>query len=406
MKKFIKGLLATGVSLFLAASVYAQKDISIYWAEYDGDTKEYTDSLESAFNKANPSINLDIVRVNWNVLEKKLITAIAAKKEPNLTVAWGDLILNFNKNGLVDDMAPHISKKTMDNLNFTQPVGGKTLGLPMAAGSRVLYYRKDLIPTPPKTFEELLAMAKKIHNPAQKIYGIGVVGKKYLENVDFAYFLYGNGGDYFAKKADGSLGKCAANSTEGVEALTFINDLINTHKVTQPGATAYDRAGIQELFISGKLGFLLNNAATASLLEKANVKFEWGVAPMPSFAGKSRSSLVIFDLITMFKRPGNFAEVGKFLDFFYQDQWRLPFDKNVGFPPVTASLGSDPAFQKPVYQAMIQSNPGAKSWPLIPEWRETNDILWDHFEEVFQGNMSSKDALDAACQKIDRVRGM
>ena len=406
MKKMLQIFWMVSVMVCLASGAFAKKNISMYWAEYDGDTKEYTDSLEAAFNQAHPEIEMDIIRVNWQVLEKKLITAIAAKKEPNLTVAWGDLILNFDKNGLLENMAPYVNKKTMANLNFTQAVGNRILGLPMAAGSRILYYRTDLVPQSPETFEELLAMAKAAHNPSQNIYGIGVVGKKYLENVDFAYVLYGNGGDYFARNADGSLGKCTANSPQGVEALTFLNDLINKHKVTQPGATAYDRSGIQELFISGKLAFLLNNAATASLLEKANVDFEWGVAPMPYFEGNPRSSLVIFDLITMFKRPGNYEEVGKFLDFFYQDAWRLPFDKNVGFPPVTASLGTNSAFQKPVYQAMIQSNPGAKSWPLIPEWRETNDILWNHFEEVFQGNMTPQEAMDEACQKIDRLRGM
>ena len=97
-----------------------------------------------------------------------------------------------------------------------------------------------------------------------------------------------------------------------------------------------------------------------------------------------------FDLITMFKRPENYEEVGKFLDFFYQDEWRLPFDKSVGFPPVTKSLANDLYFKTPVNQALIVSNPGAKSWPLIKEWQEANDILWNHLEQVYQGSVSPK----------------
>jgi multiple sugar transport system substrate-binding protein len=390
----------------MTTNAYAKKNISIYWAEYDGNTKEYTDQLEAAFNKAHPGIELDIVRVAWSVLKKKLIASIAAKKEPNLTVAWGGLILKFDDEGLLEDMEPYVSAKTKANLNFTQMVGNRTLGLPMAAGSRILYYRKDLIPNPPSTFESMLGMAMKVHDPANKIFGMGIVGKKYLENVDFAYFLYGNGGSYFDKKSDGSIGKCAANSKEGVEALTFINDMVQKYKVTQPGVGAYDRADLQELFISGKLAFFLNNAATASLLKKANVSFEWDVAPMPYFEGKSRSSVVVFDLLTMFKRPGNYDEVGKFLDFFYKNEWRLPFDKSVGFPPVTKSLADDPYFATPVNQALIASNPGAKPWPLIAEWQEANDILWNNLEQVYQGSASPKEALDTACEEIDSMRGM
>lgn len=405
MKKLLKILAGVGISTLLASNVYAKDKISIFWAEYDGDTKEYTDKLQGAFNDAHPDIELDIVRQNWNVIGDKLTTFIAAKKEPNLTVAWGDLILQYDKEGLLEDMAPHVSAETKANLNFSQEVGGKTLGLPMAAGSRVLYYRKDKIKTPPKTFEEMLEMAKKIHDPANKFYGIGVVGQRYVENVDFVYTLYGNGGKYFETNADGTIGKSTVNSPEGIQALSYINDLVNKHKVTQPGVSAYGRDEVQDLFLSGKLGFFMMGAATAGLLEKANVDFEWGVAPMPYFEGKQRSSLVVFDLLTMFKRPGNHKSVGKFLDFFYQDEWRLPFDKNVGFPPVTKSLADNEAFKTPIFKALIESNPNAKSWPLIAEWRESNDILWENFEEVFQGLSSPEEALNSAAKRIDRLRG-
>ncbi|MCP4687002.1 MAG: hypothetical protein GY859_03070, partial [Desulfobacterales bacterium] len=62
------------------------------------------------------------------------------------------------------------------------------------------------------------------------------------------------------------------------------------------------------------------------------------------------------------------------------------------------------AFQSPVHKTMVASTPGARGWPLVAEWPQVNDIIWEAIENTFQGDASPKDALARAVQKIDRVR--
>lgn len=395
------------VLLFWVLNAPAKETVSIMWAEYDGLTPEYAQNLEKAFEEAYPDIDLQIISTPWNELHDRLITFVAGNRAPDLSVIGTRWLLELLDMGVVEPIEQHLSKALINNIEpaaMEAKIGNVLYALPVAIGTRIMYYRSDLIPQPPETFEEMREVALKIHNPPE-LYAVGMSGKKSVELTEFAYYLYGNGGDFFERKSDGSYGKSIVNNEAGVKALAFMNDLVNKDKVTQPGVNAYSRGEVQDLLLSGKIGIMLSGGFTAALLQRKNVPFPWGVAQMPHFAGKSPSTLVVTDSIVMFKASKNKSAAAKFLEFFYQDTWRLAFDKLVGFPPVTRSLAQDPYFQTPVYKAMIEATPYAKGWPLIPEWPECNDIIWEAIEATFLGQKQPKEALDEAAARIDALRG-
>ena len=405
LKKGIPLIIILLISASIPSTVFAKKKVSFFWAEYDGDDRSFTDKLQTAFNQAHPDIHLEIIRINWTFMEQRLLAHIAARQEPNIAVVPNYWIPRFKRLQLLEPVESYISHQTKTNFLNPTILNDVFIAVPMASGIRVMYYRDDLIPQAPKSFEEMLEMAKNIHNPPH-LFGIGLVGRKYEENVEFAYYLYGNGGAYFQQNSDGSYGKSTVNSPAGIKALTFMNDLVHKHKVTQPHVNAYGRNEVQTLFVSGKLGFFLNVAATATLLENAKVPFSWKVAPMPSFEDQEPHPLIVTDSIIMFKRPGSYEAVGKFLDFFYQDEWRLEFDKGVGFSSVTKSLLNHPNYKKPVFKAMRKNRKNAKGFPLVENWNTINQILWSEFEEVYLGFKSPTDALNRAAWKIDQLRGI
>lgn len=410
MKRFIIGstLLVVCV-LVLSFGAFAQKKVSILWMEYDGLTPDYALNLEKAFEEANPGVDLEIISTPWNLGHDRLISLLAGKEPPDLAVIGTRWLLELLDMDVVEPIEKWVSKDLLDNIDpalMEGKVKGVLYGLPVAAGTRLMYYRSDIIDKAPETFEEMLTIAQKINKPEEKFYAVGMAGKKYVELTEHAYYLFGNGGYYFEMLPDGSYGKCTVNDEAGVGALTFMNDLVNKYKVTQPGVTAYTRDEIQDLFVAGNLGIFLSGGFTATLLEQRGVTFKWDVAPMPHFEGKPQSTLIVTDSIVLFKTSDAKEEAGKFLDFFYSDPWRIQFDKLVGFPPVTKSLANDPFFQKPVYKVMIEQIPNAKGWPLIPEWPECNDIIWDNIVATFLGEKDPKTAMDDAAREIDALRGM
>jgi len=396
------------VVLCLSVMAGAQSRVRVLWAEYDGITPEYAVDLKAAFEEAHPDITLEIISTPWDEMHDRLITYIIGGNPPDLSVIGTRWLLELWDMGVVEPIEQWLSDELLDNIDPALREGvveDVLYGLPVAAGTRLLYYRSDLVDRAPETFEEMLEMAQEVHNPDERFYGIGMSGMLYVELTEHAYYLFGNDGYYFEMLPDGTYGPCTVNDEAGVGAMTFMNDLVNTYEVTQPGVTAYRRDELQDLFAAGNLAFFMSGGFTAAILEERDVPFEWDVAPLPHFEGKPQSSLIVTDSIVMFSDSEAKEEAGLFLEFFYSDEWRLPFDQMIGFPPVTRSLADDPFFDTPVYEVMIEQIPGAKGWPLIPEWPECNDIIWENVAAVFLGMKTPEQGMNDAAAAIDALRG-
>jgi multiple sugar transport system substrate-binding protein len=284
-------------------------------------------------------------------------------------------------------------------------IGGKLMGVPVAAGARFLTYNADITTEVPKTMEELRELAIKYHNPPN-YYGLIMPGLKYTELTDFCYYLYAAGGDFFEMTPDGKYGKCTVNSPEGVKALEFMVQLATKDKVVQEGYLSQQRRDAHPVFFAEKAAYTFMGAWAESVYKQAGSTFDIKYAQIPPFAGEEQISLIITDSIAIFKGAKNKEAAGKFLDFFYQDKYKAKFDELIGFPPVTITAGKLPQFQSPMYQAAMEAAMNAKGWPLMAEFAEATEIIWDANVEAFLGKKTPKQALDDAAAKIDALRGM
>jgi len=398
------------LALLLAGGfAWAQKaKVTFFWAMYDGLTEDFRESLQDAFMAANPSIDVDIVPIDWNLMQEKMTTSVAGGQPPELCVIGTRWLLDLMSTDSVLEVDKVVSKATLSNIAagaMEAKIKGKLMGLPIAAGARILAINNDVTKVVPKTMEELRAEAKKVNKPP-KTYGLIMPGKKFTELTDFCYYLYSAGGDYFAKNADGSYGKCVVNSPAGVKALQFMVDLATKDKVVQEGYLGLNRMDSHPIYYEGRAAYVMIGAWVESAMKDIATKPKTQYALIPPFAGQKQSGLIITDSVAIFKKAKYTKEAGKFLDFFYQDAWKAKFDELVGFPPVTISAGKLPQFQSPLYQALGKAAMSAKGWPLIEEWAEASDIIWDANVKAFLGQMSPKAALDEAAAKVDKIRGM
>ena len=94
----------------------------------------------------------------------------------------------FAKNGWLNDLTAMSQKdKTWDISDFNKGAIGtvtmdkKLYGVPIVTEREILYYRKDILEknniAVPKTLDELLAAAKKVNDPSNKLYGFVARGK-------------------------------------------------------------------------------------------------------------------------------------------------------------------------------------------------------------------------------------
>jgi multiple sugar transport system substrate-binding protein len=411
MKKSVMFRLGVALLVIVALAGCAPREkpkVTFFWALYDGLTEDFRASVEAAFNKASSDAQVQIVPVKWDDLQTKLTTAVAGGTPPDISVVGTRWILDFMSTNSVDEVTQYLSKATMDNINPAAEeakVKGKLMGIPIAAGARILAINNDLTKAVPQSMEDLEADAKKITKPG-KTYGLIMPGKSHTELTDFAYYFYAAGGNFFDVKADGSYGKCTVNSDAGVKALTFMQQLALKDKVVQASFTSMNRMDSHPVFYTGKVGYVMIGAWVDSAMKQAGSKFPVTYANIPSFAGQKPAGLIITDSIAFFTKAKNLKAAGKFVDFFYQDAYKGKFDQLVGFPPVTLSAAKDPFWQTPLFQALNAAALTARPWPLVDGFDTLNNETWKACEKVFQGQASPKDALDAAAAAVDKARGM
>jgi multiple sugar transport system substrate-binding protein len=377
------------------------------WMEYDARYNTFWQDLERDFEAANPGVDVETVIVPWNEGHDRLVTWIAGNQAPDLAIVATRWILEFADTGVVEPMDTLFPKEFLNG--FIAPalearVKGRLYGLPVALSARALYYRTDLIKTPPDTWPDLIRAARQAHKPP-RVYGLGISGKKYAELTEFVYYLYGNGGDFFTVTPDGGYGTCRVNDAAGIEALQMMVDLVHTHRVTEPDVAQHDRDTLQDLFLAGKLAMIETGPWFAGMAQERAKDLKWAVAPMPRNQGKQQHTLLVTDSIMVSKASPHKDAVVKFLQFFYQDRRRLAFNKDFGMLPVRTGVAKDAYFQRPTVKPFIDQLPGAKPWPLMAEWSKAEDVMWNAVTAALLRTKTPKQALDDACRQIDRARG-
>src|ERR1700753_1248945 len=126
---------------------------------------------------------------------------------------------------------------------------GKTYGVPLNTNVQLLWYRKDLVPNPPKTWDQMIAMAKKLPKGEGDILEQGQHYEGYV--VWFNNLVESDGGTIVDNKGNPTLGPPA------VKAAQIIKDVATSGRAAPTLSTDQEDQG-RLAFEAGKGAFLLN----------------------------------------------------------------------------------------------------------------------------------------------------
>jgi multiple sugar transport system substrate-binding protein len=126
---------------------------------------------------------------------------------------------------------------------------GKTYGIPTNTNVQLLWYRKDLVPTPPETWDEMIAMAKKLPAGEGNILEQGQKYEGYV--VWFNNLVASAGGEIVNAEGEPTLDEAA------VKAAQIIKDVATSGRVNSSLSTAQeDQARLA--FEAGQGAFMMN----------------------------------------------------------------------------------------------------------------------------------------------------
>lgn len=382
---------------------------TITWAIFKDPTPA-VDKLIENFEAANPDIKVDlqILPAGSDKIHTALVTSLGAQDDSvdivSLDIIWP---AEFASAEWIIPLDKYFSKESQAEF-LKGPIEGVTykdqiFAAPWYTDAGVLFYRSDIVKTPPTTWDELLQMSKDGAGQNGTEHGFVFQGKRFEGLVtNYLEFLWSNGGEVF----DGD--KVVINSAEGVEALQYMVDLVQKDKVSPEGVTTYETEDSRRLFTEGKSVFLRNwpYVWAKSTETESKVAGKVGIAPMPKGPkGETGAASLGGWNLSISKFSKNQDAAWKFIEFAISEEGQRINAVDGGRIPTLEKLFKDEQVleQNPhfadFYPVFLQARPR----PVSPQYPAISEKIQIHVHKALNGEESAKEALDKAAKEISTV---
>ncbi|WP_063860998.1 maltose/maltodextrin ABC transporter substrate-binding protein MalE, partial [Enterobacter asburiae] len=217
-------------------------------------------------------------------LEEKFPQVAATGDGPDIIFWAHDRFGGYAQSGLLAEVTP--DKAFQDKLfPFTWDAvryNGKLIAYPIAVEALSLIYNKDLVPNPPKTWEEIPKLDKELKAKGKSALMFN------LQEPYFTWPLIAADGGYAFKFENGKYDvKDVGVDNAGAKAgLTFLVDLIKNKHMNAD--TDYSIA--EAAFNKGETAMTINGPWAWTNIDKSKVNY--GVALLPTFKGKPSKPFV------------------------------------------------------------------------------------------------------------------
>ncbi|HEU0037417.1 MAG TPA: extracellular solute-binding protein [Kofleriaceae bacterium] len=247
----------------------------VLWHAYNGAERDALESTAAKWNTEHPDQPVELVAVPYGAFADKLTSAIPGGNGPDLFIYPQDRIGDWADSGVIEPIEFWLDDAHVDRFSSeavsAMAYKGSLWGLPVTVKSLALYYRTDLVATPPKTTDELLALAPRMK--AKDGYAIAYA------NVDLyghAPWLFGYGG-----KVMDDRGQLAIATPEAANAMTFARTLVTT------GAAPENAEGplVATLFNDGKAATVVSGPW---FVADINASVPWQVTTLPTVSATGR----------------------------------------------------------------------------------------------------------------------
>jgi multiple sugar transport system substrate-binding protein len=328
-------------------------------------SQKYWEDIAAAFTKANPDITVKVQTINWNDFDNQVQTMVQNKQYPDITE--GDYFSTYAQEGLLYS-ASEVLSKPGDLLSAFKDQGsykGTQYGLPFTTSSRTLFYNKALftsagISSAPASWADVQADATKVAATGKIGFGLPLGSEE--AQAESLLWMLGNGGGYQ------SGGKYDIDSAANVQTFQFLNTLVSSG-ATEPNPASQNRTDLWQKFAQGQIGMINGSPALIPIIQQAGVlkDADWTSVPIAGRSGALDKTLGVCDNVAAFKSNGHQAEIKKFLDFAYQTEYQLTFDKEYDLLPATQSA-SDALASDPLFGPFLKALPSSVQYPSDTVW--------------------------------------
>jgi len=346
---------------------------------------QFVQKLASAFTAKYPNVTFDVLNKETEALRQDFLAASLANSAPDLLWTVNDHAGPF----VVADVIQPVD--TIVDLKLYVPsimMGGKTWGVPISSGNHLmLLYNKDMVPTPPKTTDELVSMGKNLTKD-------GAYGLAWNETEPFwlVPWLGGFGGAVFA--ADGRTP--TLDTPAMVNTLKFMYALKETDKIAPKEA---DYATADTLFKEGKAAMIVNGDWSLGDYRKS-LGDSLGVAPLPMVSSTQKWPAPYtsgkYFMVPKSVTGDRLKAVTAFIKFATEYDNQIDLVKTLTrLPGLRKALEDEFVKNDPILKGSAEQMALGTPMPSVIEMRANWDAMKPEMNAVFAGSKSAEDAAKA-----------
>jgi trehalose/maltose transport system substrate-binding protein len=288
---------------------------------------------------------------------------------------------------------------------------GKPYGMPWYTDTGLLYYRKDLLEKsgydgPPKTWDELKQMTRKVRAESDIKFGFVFQGARYEGGVcDACEFIWGHGGNVLDPEDPT---KVVIDSPQAIAGLETERSMI-TDGIAPKSVTVYEESETDGVFLSGDAIFLREWPYAYALVgtsDYPNLEPEQvGVSELPSADGKPGNGTVgdqPLYISTSSKYPD---EAWKFIEFVTASEQQKFRALEGSYLPTISDLYDDPEIRDtvPVVALAKEALQHTRPRPVSPYYSDMSLEMQDQFHASLRGDTTPEEAARMLKSELENI---
>lgn len=284
--------------------------------------------------------------------------------------------------------------------------GTEPMGLQFTTDVRVLYYRKDLVPTPPSSWDELVTMAEPL--AAQGFSVTFPAGRSEgAVNTTLWPQYWAQGAELFDGSGAPAFGT-GSSYTAMKDALSVVARLVDRGITPARVATFGSEDNQNADIVAGRVAMFIGGnwqaAALNNLLPGKDFFTTWGVAPLPSISGVEHVTSAggwVWGGYTD-DRAALDAGLDWIIQAYVSDEGMAEWCSIGGYLPPRQSVYDNPAFEQNPFTPFFRDQLAtiARGRPADRKYLQVSHSMQIALSAVASGSAEPGEALDAALNRI------
>lgn len=367
-----------------------------------------TAPLVERFNKSQSRIQLSVSRgpLDTDAVSDLAISSLLLGSSPYdlllmdvtwtpkyAAAGWLEPLEQWLGSGALDDLAP--------GAELGNAFDGHLWRLPLVADMGLLYWRTDLMPEPPQTPEQLVAISQQLQRAGKVRWGYVWQGRQY-EGLSCVVveLLQGAGGRWLDQ------GQPQLNSAAARNVSRWLRDLVILG-ITPPSVANMTEADALQTFETGDAAFMRNWPYAWAELNRPGSKLagKVGITTMVSAVGVPHAATQGSWGFSLLSGSGHQSAAIEVLRFLTSAETQTELNRRWGYTPTRLSVFTDPALiaENPVLPELQRALAASVLRPLTPIYAQLSDLLSREFNAVITGEIKADPGMEQLQSNSERL---